>query len=171
VSADPGPRAKTLIFVCGPNGVGKSTTCRRLNERLPYSARVDSDWCRCVNPWEFSEELIELNVMNLTALLGNYLRCGYVRYVIFPYGLHGPRKRIFDRTMAALADIGHHFVPVLLTCETDENVRRMQQDGRDPRRIERALEARGVYEGLRYPAIDTTHLSVDEVVDRVLELL
>ena len=32
---------KRLIFICGPNGVGKSTTCRRLNEKLFHSAQVE----------------------------------------------------------------------------------------------------------------------------------
>ena len=162
---------KKLIFVCGPPGVGKSVTCQRLNERLPYSARVDSDWCRCVNPWEFSQELIALNERNLTALLTNYLSCDYVRYVIFSYGFHGPRKLIFDVVMANIARFGFQFVPVVLTCDVGENTRRMEQDGRDRQRIMRALEHRSVYDDLSYEKIDNTHLNVDDVVSRIVALL
>lgn len=164
--------AKKLILICGPNGVGKSATARRLNERLLHSARVDSDWCRCVNQMEFTEELMSLNERNITSLLTNYLSCSYVWYVIFSYGFHGPRQQIFDRVMSDLARFAYEFVPVLLTCDVAENVRRMTQDGRDEARIERALaQSRPVYDGLPYTRIDTTHLTVDDVVDRICELL
>ena len=37
---------KKLIFICGSNGIGKSTACRTLVTKLSNSAYIDSDWCR-----------------------------------------------------------------------------------------------------------------------------
>jgi len=48
---------KKLIFVCGPNGVGKSTACLELLHQLDNSAYVDSDWCSAWNPFVHNEEM------------------------------------------------------------------------------------------------------------------
>jgi energy-coupling factor transporter ATP-binding protein EcfA2 len=172
--AGPGaPTVKDLILVCGANGIGKSTACRALVASLPHSAYVDSDWCRCMNPFAFSPETIDLIVANIAGLMGNYFRCRTVEHVIFSYGFHGPRRQIFDRILAALADDGvcYRFCPVTLYCEAGENVHRMQADGRDAARIERALEAREIYARLPYPTVDVSHLSVDETVAAMLDTL
>jgi hypothetical protein len=74
--------------------------------------------------------------------------------------------------MANISGLDYEFVPVVLTCEVTENVRRMKEDGRDEERIRRAMDhSRAVYDSLPYTSIDTTNLTVDEVVDRVCELL
>lgn len=162
---------KRLIFICGPNGVGKSTTCRRLNEKLLHSAQVDSDWCRAIYPFEFSEELMKVNEKNITSLLTNYLECDYIKDIIFSYGFHGPRRQIFDRVMLNISRFQFEFIPIILTCNTDENVKRMKQDGRGEVRIEYSINhSRNVYNDLTYRRIDTTNLSVDEVVDEILAL-
>lgn len=47
--------AKKLIFICGPNGVGKSSTGRELINKLENSAFVDSDLCAIRNPFISNE--------------------------------------------------------------------------------------------------------------------
>ncbi len=44
-----------LIVIIGPNGVGKSPVAKSLLSRYPKSAFVDSDWCRVINPFPFTE--------------------------------------------------------------------------------------------------------------------
>jgi cytidylate kinase len=162
---------KTLIFIVGPNGVGKSTTCVHLHTRLLRSSLVESEWCRRINPFELTPEVERLAQDNMTALLRSYLRCSLVDYVIVCYGLHGPRRRIFDSVMSGLGDVELRLLPVVLTCDREESVRRMLLDGRDAARIERALQTRSSYEATGYSSIDTTCLTVEETVDRILELL
>lgn len=163
---------KKLIFICGPNGVGKSTVCQRLNERLSHSARIDSDWCRCINPFEFSQELMTVNEKNITSLLSNYLACDYFEYVIFSYGFHGPRKQIFDKVIFNISSFDYEFLPVILTCNVEENIKRMKQDGRSEKRIQNAItHSRHAYDDLPYIPIDTTNLGADEVVDEIIKLV
>ncbi|NLD44148.1 MAG: AAA family ATPase [Chloroflexi bacterium] len=161
----------TLVFIHGPNGVGKSTVCRMLHGRLAHSAWLESEWCRMTNPFSWNEALIALTIHNMAYLLRGYLSCEWVEVVLFPYGFHGPRQRIWDTVFARLADIPFTYVPITLTCAEGEHVARMARDGRSAARIERALAARGLYEALPHPRIDTTHLSADEVADRVIAIV
>lgn len=163
---------KKLIFICGPNGVGKSTACEMLNQKLMNSARLDSDWCRCINPFDFTSETIEIIEKNITAILRNYLESKTIEYVIFSYGFHGPRKKIFTNIMHNLKDVVFRFVPIVLTCSEFENIKRMENDKRDIARIKRSLEnTRELYNDLKYPRIDTTDLTVEQTVDEILKLL
>lgn len=165
---------KKLILICGPNGVGKSTACRALTERMENTAYVDSDWCRCMHPFSFTDETVGIVASNMLTMLTNYFRCSYIENVVFQYGFHGVRRLIFDDVLAGLhaAGIEYAFRPVILDCSEEENVRRMTRDGRDGERIERAVRnTREIYEQYDYPRIDTTRLTAEETVDRILGIL
>jgi hypothetical protein len=107
----------------------------------------------------------------MSVLLRNYLQCSLVDYVIFSYGLHGPRKRIFDSVLRNLSDMEFILLPITLTCSEEENTRRMTQDGRDADRIQRGLETRQIYESPDNPVIDTTHLTIEDTVEAILTIL
>ena len=57
---------KKLVFIHGPNGVGKSTTCELLHNKLINSAWLESEWARRINPFEFNEEIELLTEKNIT---------------------------------------------------------------------------------------------------------
>lgn len=62
--------------------------------------------------------------------------------------------------------------PVIPECEEIENIRRMRNDNRDEKRIERALKhTRQIYDELDYPRINTTELTVSETVEWILKLI
>jgi len=162
---------KKLIFICGASGIGKSTICRALNRTMQQSAFVDSDYCRMINPFEFSDEIKKVVENNMTALLTNYFNCQAVNNVIFHYGFHGPRKQIFDNIITNLlrAGISYQFIPIIFECDIEENIRRARKDGRDEARIKYGIEAsRDIYNQYNYPRLDITHLSVDEAVNRLM---
>ena len=47
---------KTLIFINGPMGVGKTAVCRELLERLTPGVYLDGDWCWNMNPFQVTDE-------------------------------------------------------------------------------------------------------------------
>lgn len=161
----------SLILIYGPNGVGKSSTCRLLHQRLPNSAWLEPEWCMQINPFVLTPEVQRLVECNLIHMIRGYLSCSLVKYVIFNYGLQGPRRQILDRLIAGLSDLSYTFIPIRLTCSEEENVRRTVSDIRDDERIRHALSSRELYEGLPGPCIDSTHLSIDEVVDKIISLI
>lgn len=90
---------KKLIFINGPAGVGKTTTCKSLLEKMNNSAWLESDWCRTINmnPSAFIPETDEIAVKNTSYILRNYLEYNMLDYVIFNWVLH--RKHLFDRVL------------------------------------------------------------------------
>jgi len=163
---------KNLLFICGPNGIGKTTICKQLVRQLPHSAYVDSDSCRLMNPFILNDETIPTIRKNISDLIRNYFHCPAIQTVIFSYGFHGRRREIFDGVLQDLAEMEYRFIPLLLTCAEAESVRRMTCDQRDPERIRRALEvSRQAFAGVDYPQIDITELSVEDAASRILSVL
>ena len=165
---------KKLIFICGASGIGKSTICSKLYRKMNNSAFVDSDYCRMIYPFEFSDELKAIVEDNMATMLINYLKCSSIENIIFLYGFHVPRKQLFSNIMTKLADtvIPYAFVPVILECELEENIRRARNDGRDETRIKFGIEnSRDVYNPYDYSRLDITHLTVDEAVGKIINVI
>lgn len=162
---------KTVLFICGSNGIGKTTICKAMVKQLPHSAYVDTDPCRFINPNVLDDETIPTIRKNISDLIRNYLDSTFAQTVIFSYGFHGRRKEIFDGIMDDLSAHTFHFIPLLLVCDEAENIRRMVCDGRDGKRIQRALaSSRNAYADVNYPTIDISALSVDEAIARIRRL-
>lgn len=139
---------KRLILILGPNGVGKSTASAVLLSRIPGSVYIESDSLRMMNPGSFSEEAIFVQKRNILALMRNYLSASFINNIIFPYGLHGHRKKLLDEILSELhSDYNFEVYTVLLTCTEEENIRRMKNDSRDEERIRRAIaNTRAIYD-------------------------
>ena len=165
--------SKRLITIVGANGVGKTTTSNSLLQMCPNSAYVDADWCRAINPFQFTEATKKTVTDNIFCLFKNYLSCDDIETVIFPYGFHGERKPIYDEVIRRLRDEGIVFAEhmVILKCEYEENKKRCIKDNRDNERIERGMKNTfNFYDELEYPTIDTTFMSPGQVSQKIIEL-
>lgn len=162
---------KSLIFIHGPNGVGKSTVCEALHRGLDNSAWLESEWARRINPFRLDDEIAKLTEKNMTSVLRNYLETESVEYVIFNWGFHNGRKKVFDKVIKNLSDLDFKYKPITLNCDREENIKRMRLDGRSEQRIERSLLVRSIYDSLEFPSIDITYLDKDEIVDRIIEMV
>jgi thymidylate kinase len=164
---------KRLILILGPNGVGKSTVSTILLSRMPGSAYIESDTLRMINPGTFNEEAIFVQKRNMLSLMRNYMSASFINDIIFPYGLHGHRKRLLDEILSELhSDYEFDVYTILLTCTEEENIRRMKNDGRDEERIRRALaNTRAIYDDLDFPRIDATGLTPDETAEHILKVI
>ena len=165
---------KRLIVIVGPNAVGKTTTAMCLVEKLSKIAYVDSDWCRVMNSFPFTEITKRTIAENMYALLHNYLLCKEVDTVVFTYSLHGGRKEIYDNIIARLRkeEIDFEELIVVLKCSKEENVRRAISDNRDDERIARGMRNTiNFYDEYSYPCIGTTDLRPDEVAEKIMELI
>ena len=165
---------KKLVVIVGPNAVGKSTVAGSLVEKCTRIAYVDSDWCRVMNPFPFTEITKQTIAENMYALLHNYLLCKEVDTVVFTYSWHGGRKEIYDNIIARLRkeEIDFEELIIVLKCSKEENVRRAISDNRDNERIERGMENTfNFYDKYTYPCIDTTGMRPDEVVEKIIRLV
>ncbi len=85
--------AKKLIFICGPNGVGKSSTGRELITFIENSAFVDSDLCALRNPF-INTEGIDIGRQFMQFMLTKYLESQLYENIIWAYGFHGHIKAL-----------------------------------------------------------------------------
>ena len=165
---------KRLIVIVGPNAVGKTTTAKCLVEKLSNTAYVDSDWCRCMNPFQFTEITKQTVTKNMYDLLHNYLSCEVIENVVFTYSWHGERKEIYDNLICKLKDAGIQFEikVIILKCSEEENRNRAKCDGRDSTRIKRGMRNTfSSYDEYEDPSIDTTDMTPEEVVEEIIKRL
>lgn len=165
---------KQLIVIIGPNGVGKTTTAKKIVEQYDNVAYVDSDWCRVMNPFVFSESTKKTIMENIYCLLRNYLSCSDVNKVVFTYAWHGERKEIYERVMEKLKNepIEFKLTIIILKCSKDENIKRAIQDGRDEIRIKRGLEMTfSFYDNFDYLCIDTTDMTPSTVAQQIVNMV
>lgn len=160
---------KALLFLCGPNGIGKTTISREIVRQMPNTAYVDSDLCRIMNPFVLSDETIPTIAKNISDLILNYMNCPIINNVVFSYGFHGRRKEVFDMVMTELSKTNYNFIPFLLWCSEEENIKRMHMDNRSLERIQRTIkESRKSFDTIMYPQIDITDLSVFEAAENII---
>ncbi len=164
---------KQIIIIIGPNGVGKSTTAKKIVELFEKTAYVDSDWCRVMNPFAFTETTKQTIAENIYCLLRNYLSCSDINTVVFTYGWHGERKGIYKRVIEKLRNDCIEFKEtiIILKCTVDENIKRVIKDGRDEMRIKRGMEMTfSFYDEYDYPCIDTTDMTPAQVALKINSL-
>lgn len=160
---------KNILFLCGPNGIGKTTISKEIIKQLPNSAYVDSDSCRMMNPFVLNDETIPTIVKNISNLIINYLKCPIVDTVIFSYGFHGRRREVFQRVLSEISQMEHEFIPFLLWCSEEENINRMNLDNRSADRIQRTLkESRKAFDNVDYPKLDITNFSISEAAKTII---
>lgn len=165
---------KQLIVLIGPNAVGKSTTARKYVELHSKTAYIDSDWCRVMNPFSFTDATKQTVSENIYCLIHNYLNCKDINTVIFTYSWHGARKEIYDNVIEKLRnnDIEFDEKIIILKCSENENIKRAHMDARDEARIKRGMDHTfSFYDIYDYPCIDTTNFTPEQVVTEINNLL
>ena len=165
---------KTLLTILGPNGVGKSTVAQKIMELRENIALVDSDWCRVIKPFVFTESTKQTVIENIYCLLRNYLYCRDIDTVLFTYGWHGERKEIYEKIIEKLKrdNIDFQNRVIILKCSKEENIRRAKNDGRDDERVKRGMEKTfSFYDRFDFPCIDTTNMLPEEVAKKICSLL
>lgn len=117
---------KTLIFVNGPMGVGKSAVCRELLKLLTPGVYLDGDWCWNMNPFRVTDETRAMVLDNITGTLSRFLACPELDYVIFGWVMHQPEiaRDILARLELENARL-HQFT---LLCSEQTLCRRIEAD-------------------------------------------
>ena len=162
---------KTLWLIGGPMGVGKTTACRLLQERLPHCALLDGDWCWDIRPFTVTEETKALVMDNIAHLLRGYLACTAVEHVVFCWVMH--QQAILDELLAQLPLKGVRVNALSLVCTEEELIRRLQRDVNAGLRqtdvIPRSLERLQHYAALSTHKLDVTRLTPAETAEALLQ--
>jgi broad-specificity NMP kinase len=164
---------KKLIIVNGTMGVGKTATCRKLNESLANSVWLDGDWCWMMNPFVVNDENKRMVINNITYLLRSFLTNSSFEYVIFNWVIH--MEDIFNDVLQPLSDLKFEVIKITLTCSEEALRKRLSKDIqmnlRDESSIDRSVERLELYKNMATEKIDTTDISICEAVHRIMQIV
>lgn len=104
---------KTLYFINGAMGVGKTAVSRALQKILPDCAFLDGDWCWDIAPFRVTQARKALVFENAARLLSAYLLCEDVRSVVFCWVMQ--RREIAEELLSRLPLGGVRLIRVTLT--------------------------------------------------------
>lgn len=111
---------RKVYIISGPAGVGKSTTSKKLVERLDRSSYISGDDVSHIpvngrgKPW-LCKETHELTWKNILSLIKNLISFNYdvvIDYVTFPLEAHWLVKELKDR------DVRIHYIILMVDKET-----------------------------------------------------
>ena len=163
---------KTLYLIGGTMGVGKTTVCRELKNQLHRSVFLDGDWCWDMHPFVVTEETKAMVLDNITALLGNFLRCSAYDHVIFSWVMH--QQSIVDTILGRLDLTDVKVVSVSLVCSREALLQRLYRDVeagiRQPDILLRSPQRLNLYDSMNTEKIDTSHATVAQAVQEILRL-
>ena len=163
---------KTLYFIGGTMGVGKTTVSQQLKKSLNNSVFLDGDWCWDADPFQVTEETKAMVVRNICYLLNSFLHCSAYENVIFCWVMH--EQSIIDSIMQELDTENCEVKIISLTVDEVDLRNRLMADVASGLRtadvIERSVARIPLYRELDTIKIDTSHKTVREIVDEILRL-
>ena len=161
---------KTLFLIGGTMGVGKTTVCNRLNEKLDNSVFLDGDWCWNANPFQVNDETKEMVMQNICFLLNQFIHCSAYENIIFCWVMH--HQSIIDEIISNLDLTDCKIKTISLLCDENTLKERLTKDVENGIRtadvIERSVEKMGLYNKLNTIKIDTTGKSVDGICEEIM---
>ncbi len=160
---------KKLIIINGTIGVGKTAVCERLYKQIENSVWLDGDWCWMMNPFQVTEENKKMVEDNITHLLGNFLQNPNSEYVIFSWVIH--QEFVYKILLDKLRSFDFELIKITLMCSEKKLLKRLKENKRSDENIQKSLEYLNYYPELDSIKIDTSDISVQETVEKILEVL
>lgn len=160
---------KTIYFIGGTMGVGKTTTCLILKKRMEKCVFLDGDWCWDMHPFTVNQETKTMVMENICFLLNQFLHCSEYENILFCWVMH--EQEIIDEILSKL-DIGDSRIRnISLICREEELKRRLKKDVdagiRTEDVMERSLQRIPLYEKLDTEKIDVSDLTAKQVADKI----
>lgn len=163
---------KKIYIVGGTMGVGKSTVCRILKEKLDNSAFLDGDWCWDSHPFQVTDETKRMVMQNICFLLNQFIRCTAYENVIFCWVMH--EQSIIDEILRGIDGSNCRINVISLVCREEELRERLLEDVEAEKReidvVERSLLRIPYYEKLDTIKIDTNGKEPDEIADEIMSI-
>lgn len=163
---------KKLILIGGPMGVGKTTISKKLHQSLENSAFLDGDWCWDMHPFIVNDETKKMVMNNIVYQLNQFLNCSSIHYVIFCWVMH--EQSIIDEILSRI-EFDCKVYNFSLVCTKEELIKRIQKDIdlgiRQQDVLKRSIERLEMYQHLQTTKVDTSMLSIDEVVSSIKETI
>lgn len=163
---------KTLYLIGGTMGVGKTTVCRQLRNRLTNSVFLDGDWCWDAHPFQVTEETKQMVMENICFLLNQFLHCSAYENVIFCWVMH--EQPIMDTILSNIDRSDCTVKAVSLVCSEAVLRSRLEKDVaagiRTADVIERSIARLHCYSALNTVKLETDGKTAAQIVDALQAL-
>lgn len=160
---------KTLVLINGTPGIGKTTVSKELHTKLEYSAWLDGDWCWMINPFVVNQENITMVESNISTLLNRYIENSSIKYMIFNWVI--PNNQVMDKIITSITKKSINVIKITLMCSPSLLEKRLIMDGRSESRIKDSIKRLSNYDSLESIKLDTTKLSIQQTVDKILSII
>lgn len=164
---------KKLIIINGTMGVGKSTVCNILLDKLKPSVYLDGDWCWNMNPFVVSEENKVMVINNIICLLKSYLNNSSYEYIIFCWVIH--KEYIFEKLLEPLNDLEFELYKISLTCSEEALKNRLSLDIKNEIRnedvIRRSIQRLELYKKMKTTKIDVSEITPKETAEKIIDII
>ncbi len=163
---------KKLFLIGGTMGVGKTTVCGILKNRLDNSVFLDGDRCWDAHPFKVTEETKKMVLENIRFILNNFLHCSEYDNVIFCWVMH--EQGIIDEILSGLDTDGCEVKSISLTVSETELKKRLCADIAAGIRasdvLERSVSRIPLYEKLETVKKNTSDKTPSEVAEEIAAL-
>jgi broad-specificity NMP kinase len=160
---------KNLLLIGGTMGVGKTTVCQILKNKLDQCVFLDGDWCWDMHPFVVNTETKEMVMGNICCLINRFLRCTQLETVILGWVMHDPSiiDDILSRIDRSLCDVE----AISLVCDAaplrERLLRDVERGVRAADVVERSVARIPLYERLETKKLDVSHISARQAADRL----
>ncbi len=156
---------KKIIIVNGSMGIGKTTTCVKLYKKFDNAIWLDGDWSWMMHPWKLNDQLVNMVFDNITYTLRNFIACDQYEVILFNWVLHS--EEWIKRLISGLGEHDYEVKVITLTCSESALSTRLEHDHRNEQVKNHARARLPLYAALPTEKLDTTYLSLDQVVEHL----
>ena len=163
---------KNLYMIGGTMGVGKTTICQKLKQKLNNCVFLDGDWCWDSDPFQVTDETKNMVLNNICFLLNQYIKCSAYENIVFCWVMH--EQDIINHILNNIDTNNCNIKNISLICNKETLRIRLIKDVEDGIRkedvIERSINRISSYNNLNTLKINTNNKSIDTIVDEIISL-
>jgi len=161
-----------VIMLNGPMGVGKTTTGKYIADQNPGTAFIDGDWCMDIHPFVGNRETKAMAVDNILHMIGNYRDCSVCSMVVLVWLMDD--HWVIQRILEGLSSLQVEVQYMTLVCSEENLIRRWKSDRNCSWRTDEwlnvSLQSLPGFASMDN-TIDTSDLSVDQIADRIMDII
>ena len=161
---------KNIYLIGGTMGVGKTTTCQIIKNKLNNSVFLDGDWCWDMHPFQVTEETKQMVLENICFLLNNFINCSAYENIVFCWVMH--EQTIIDYIVSRLDTSDCKVHSISLVCSEQALQARLRKDVdagiRTEDVIRRSIERIPFYKKLNTYKVDVSKITPVQVADLII---
>ena len=161
---------KNVYLIGGTMGVGKTTTCRIMKNKLNNSVLLDGDWCWDMHPFQVTDETKQMAMENICFLLNQFISCSVYENIVFCWVMH--EQTIMDDILSRLDAENCKIHLISLVCSEQALRARLIKDVQAGIRTEdvlrRSTERIPLYEALNTIKVDVSDRSPEQAADFIM---